>query len=204
MFCALASPASSAPPEPRAVTVGIPQSFPPYYGLDEDGNPVGFAVDLMDEVAERAGFEVSYSVVKTGGDNFEALLDLAVGAFVASPDYRRIYVAWFGEPTPFWTLTRAAWTMGVLFALSLIAMAGWRYRTIIGLTRTLKNTINERRRAEETMRDYRDRNRRVADSIPAAITYFDKEQQYQFVNRLAQEWFAHDTGDHRSGGSRSA
>ncbi len=41
-------------------------------------------------------------------DNVEllALLDLAVGEFVASPDYRRIYVAWFGEPSPFWTLNR--------------------------------------------------------------------------------------------------
>ncbi len=74
IFCASASPAQSAPPEPRAVTVGIPQSFPPYYGLDEDGNPVGFAVEVMDAVAERAGFEVTYSVVTTGGDNFEALL----------------------------------------------------------------------------------------------------------------------------------
>ncbi len=59
VFCALAGPARSAPPEPRAVTVGIPQSFPPYYELDADGNPVGFAVDVMDAVAERAGFEVS-------------------------------------------------------------------------------------------------------------------------------------------------
>jgi len=215
--------------------------------LDENGTPVGFAVDVMDAVAERAGFEVSYRVAKTGGDNFEALLagridiipslgisenrarhvsftapvetfpislflrddtqdvrglddlagrkvaviadnvarhllaprddialqvfplftdalfallagrvdalaypepvawklarearvadqlkvvgrplfeikramavrednvellallDLAVGEFVASPDYRRIYVAWFGEPSPFWTLNR--------------------------------------------------------------------------------------------------
>ncbi len=74
VFCALASPARSAPPEPRAVTVGITQSFPPYYSLDENGTPVGFTVDVMDAVAERAGFEVSYRVVKTGGDNFEALL----------------------------------------------------------------------------------------------------------------------------------
>ena len=44
LFGAVASPARSAPPEPRAVTVGIPQSFPPYYSLDADGNPVGFAV----------------------------------------------------------------------------------------------------------------------------------------------------------------
>ena len=40
---------------PRQVTVGVPKAFPPYYQLDEDGNPSGFAVAVMNEVAKRAG-----------------------------------------------------------------------------------------------------------------------------------------------------
>ena len=34
----------------RKVIVGVPQSFPPYYQLDKDGNPSGFAVDAKDFV----------------------------------------------------------------------------------------------------------------------------------------------------------
>jgi PAS domain S-box-containing protein len=312
------------------VTVGVPQSFPPYYGLDEDGNPVGFAVEVMDAVAERAGFEVSYRIVKTGGDNFEALLagridiipslgisekrarhvsftapvetfhvslfvrddtqdvrelndlagrkvaviadnvaghllaprddialrvfplftdalfallagrvdalaypepvawklarearvadqlkvvgrplfdikramavhkdnvellallDLAVAEFVASPDYRRIYVAWFGEPSPFWTLTRAAWAMGIVFVLSLIAMAGWRYCTIVGLNRTLKDTIIERRRVEEALRESEEKFRTVVDNSPTKIHIKDLEGRYLLVNKEAEDLF---------------
>ncbi len=309
IFCALANPARSAPPEPRAVTVGILNSFPPYYELDENGRPGGFAVEVMNEVAERAGITVKYAIFKTGKatqealkegrvdvipglgitesrkrvfaftapvqtlrisffirnntrdvggmadfagrtvavvasnaaqqllerhdeillkvfpdvtaalfallaghvdglaypepmvwklakeaqvadrvrvvgdplieiksamavrkDNVEllALLDLAVGEFVASPDYRRIYVAWFGEPSPFWTPIRAALAMGVLFALSLIAMAGWRYRFVTKLNSQLERRVQERtvelRSAVAALRESEARFRDLAES----------------------------------------
>jgi len=56
-------------PSLRQVTVGVPRSFPPYYLLDEYGNPSGFAVDAMNEVAKRAGLSVSYRVKKKTGAN---------------------------------------------------------------------------------------------------------------------------------------
>ena len=57
----------------RHVTVGVPQSFPPYYQLDEDGNPTGFAVAVMDEVAKRAGLTITYRVKENWGEIFKAL-----------------------------------------------------------------------------------------------------------------------------------
>ena len=58
---------------PRPVTVGVPKSFPPYYQLDEDGNPSGFAVAVMNEVAKRAGLKVTYRVKEKWGKIDKAL-----------------------------------------------------------------------------------------------------------------------------------
>ncbi|MCH8139004.1 MAG: PAS domain S-box protein, partial [Proteobacteria bacterium] len=332
IFCALASPARSAPPEPRAVTVGILNSFPPYYELDENGRPGGFAVEVMNEVAERAGITVKYAIFKTGKatqealkegrvdvipglgitesrkqvfaftapvqtlrisffirnntrdvggmadfagrtvavvasnaaqqllerhdeillkvfpdvtaalfallaghvdglaypepmvwklakeaqvadrirvvgdplieiksavavrkDNVEllALLDLAVGEFVASPDYRRIYVAWFGEPSPFWTLTRAALVMGILFALSLIAMAGWRYRFVTKLNSQLERRVQERtaelRSAVAALRESEARFRDLAESASDWFWEFGHDLRITYVSDRIRE-----------------
>ena len=83
----------------RNVTVGVPRLFPPYYQLDEDGNPSGFAVDVMNEVAKQAGFEITYRVAETGGDNFEAIRegDIDIIPSLGINDFRKQYVA-FTQP----------------------------------------------------------------------------------------------------------
>ncbi|MCH8997699.1 MAG: PAS domain S-box protein, partial [Proteobacteria bacterium] len=121
------------------------------------------------KVVGRPLFEIKRAMAVRKDDvELLALLDLAVAEFVASPDYRRIYVAWFGEPSPFWTLTRAAWAMGVLFALSLIAMAGWRYRFVTKLNGRLERRVQERtaelRAAVAALRESQERFRDLAES----------------------------------------
>ena len=54
---------------PRQVIAGIPRSWPPQYSLDPAGRPTGFAIDIMDRIAARAGIRVSYRVF----DNFAAV-----------------------------------------------------------------------------------------------------------------------------------
>ena len=83
----------------RQVTVGVPKSFPPYYLLDEAGNPSGFAVAVMNEVAKRAGFKVTYRVAENGGANFKAIRagDIDIIPSLGINDYRKQYVA-FTQP----------------------------------------------------------------------------------------------------------
>ena len=72
LFPALAAPASAdegSLPAQRQVTVGVAQSFPPYSLWDEDGNPSGFAVEAMNEVAKRAGFKAPCRVAENGAAN---------------------------------------------------------------------------------------------------------------------------------------
>jgi len=44
------------------VTAAVPRDFPPQYFLDESGRPVGFAIDVMEQIATIAGLRVSYLI----------------------------------------------------------------------------------------------------------------------------------------------
>lgn len=45
---------------PRKLIAAVPADFPPTYFLDKSGKPVGFAVDMMNELARRTGLTVEY------------------------------------------------------------------------------------------------------------------------------------------------
>ena len=78
-LCALATPAAvltanlavaqiqpgeTANEPHRKVVTAVPRSWPPQYSLDENGKPIGFAIEVMDEIAARAGLTVEYVVVE--------------------------------------------------------------------------------------------------------------------------------------------
>jgi PAS domain S-box-containing protein len=44
------------------VTVSVPREFPPHYSIDDSGRPEGFAIDLMERIAELSDLEVQYVV----------------------------------------------------------------------------------------------------------------------------------------------
>jgi arginine/lysine/histidine/glutamine transport system substrate-binding and permease protein len=44
----------------EVIRVGTDAAYPPFEELDEDGNFVGFDIDLMNAIAEDAGFEVEF------------------------------------------------------------------------------------------------------------------------------------------------
>ena len=266
---ALAEDRGTNAPGLREVVAAVPRSWPPQYDVDEDGNPIGFAIDVMEEIAALAGLHVTYLVaenfpaavdmvqrgdaelipnsgilrermadsaftapvetftvslfvrndthdlkgvadlvgrklavveknvgqfmfgerrdidvhvyrdvrtalfeliagqvdalvypqpviltlarqvtiedrikvvgeplaevrrgirVKKGNVELLAVLDKAVERFVGTPEYRRIYVKWYGKPAPFWTVLRVAWTMGGVIAVLFLFMGWWRYR----------------------------------------------------------------------------
>ena len=58
---------------PRKVVAVVPRSWPPQYDHDEEGKPVGFAIDVMNEIAARAGITVTYKVAKNFSEAEEIL-----------------------------------------------------------------------------------------------------------------------------------
>ena len=61
-----ASAGHSAQAEPEEVVGAVARDFYPEYVVDADGRPGGFGIDLMNEVAKRAGSSVTYRCSKPG------------------------------------------------------------------------------------------------------------------------------------------
>lgn len=56
------------------ILAGVHRNFPPQYSLDEKtGQPVGFAIDIMDEVARRAGLKIRYAIFDEWPQSVQAL-----------------------------------------------------------------------------------------------------------------------------------
>lgn len=52
----------------------MPANFPPqYYVDDETGEPYGFAIDVMDEIAVKSGLKIRYVVFDTWPEVNEAI-----------------------------------------------------------------------------------------------------------------------------------
>jgi ABC-type amino acid transport substrate-binding protein len=84
-------------------------------------------------------------------------LDEAVARFVESPAYERIYTKWYGKPPPLMTIRQLALLMAVAFVLIVLAMAWWRYRSLLRINVDLARSVEERRRAEEKLQEAHDR-----------------------------------------------
>lgn len=60
--------------EGKEFLAGVPANFPPHYLIDyKTGKPVGFAIDVMDEVARRSGIRVKYVVYPTWAKTIVAM-----------------------------------------------------------------------------------------------------------------------------------
>lgn len=57
----------------KDVIAVMPKVFPPYYSVDKNGAPYGFAIDMMEEVAKIAGLNVEYRVEETWSDVLDVI-----------------------------------------------------------------------------------------------------------------------------------
>ncbi len=55
--------------------VAVLQDFPPLYGLDSQGRPTGFAVELLEAMAGEAGFTIEYVVTENWGTAAQLVRD---------------------------------------------------------------------------------------------------------------------------------
>ena len=51
----------------------IPRNFPPQYSTNAMGQPTGFAIEVMEKIAARAGLEVTYELKESWAEAIEAL-----------------------------------------------------------------------------------------------------------------------------------
>jgi PAS domain S-box-containing protein len=55
------------------LVVAVPADYPPQYSLDAQGQPTGFAIEVMDEVAKLAGIQIQYRIENTWPETIKAL-----------------------------------------------------------------------------------------------------------------------------------
>jgi PAS domain S-box-containing protein len=60
-------------PTGASVVAAVPTQFPPYYTLGNDGEPGGYAVEVFNAIARRAGLDVVYQPHETWSDVHAAL-----------------------------------------------------------------------------------------------------------------------------------
>ena len=51
-----------APTTSTDIIAAVPANWPPQYSLDEDGNPTGFAIDVLNHLAKELNLTVRYKV----------------------------------------------------------------------------------------------------------------------------------------------
>jgi len=117
-------------------------------------------------------------------------LDRAVNSFVRTTDYQNIYVKWYGEPKPFWTASRVALVMGMIFLPGLAAIIAWRYQTMIKLNRQLLETTEERKQLENALWESREVLRAVFDATHDSVMLLNSEGTILAINTIAAQRFS--------------
>lgn len=59
--------------EDQTLTAVVLSDFPPLYQLDYDGKPTGFAIDLLNHIAEKKKLKINYKIVRNWGQAFRAI-----------------------------------------------------------------------------------------------------------------------------------
>ncbi len=114
-------------------------------------------------------------------------LNKAVKDFVDTPAYRRIYGKWYGAPEPFWTAAVVAWVMGGIFVIALVAMAAWRYRSVLRLNRALNES-------ESLLNS-------IIENIPVGLLIKNANHVIERANGTYLDWYGFKPGtmvNHRS------
>lgn len=90
-------------------------------------------------------------VLRKGETELLERINRALNRFILSEEFRQLNDRWYGVPGPFWSASRVAWLMGAVFALGILGMAVWRYRSLKAANRSLCESIAKLQQAEERL-----------------------------------------------------
>ncbi len=88
--------------------------------------------------------EIKRAIRVRKGDKLLARLNPAVNEFLRSPEYKKIYGKWYGEPEPFLSIRRLTVASAVLLVTITVSLLLWRFNTIQKLNREQEHIIDER------------------------------------------------------------
>jgi two-component system cell cycle sensor histidine kinase/response regulator CckA len=128
-------------------------------------------------VERERGFAVRKDNVQLIG-----LLNEALRGFVGSPQYRRIYLKWYGRPAPFWTKERILTASGIFIFVTIFGMALWRYASISRINKELVRSINDREQAQEALRESEGRYKAIVENQAEFVVRYIAGGIVTFIN----------------------
>jgi PAS domain S-box-containing protein len=121
--------------------------------------------DRIKAVGPPFGIVKRVFVVRKSDAELLALLNNAIEGFVGTPEYRKIYIAWYGRPTHYWTTRRIVIAGGVAMLALVGLMSAWRYLSMMRLNRELIHSMAKQRQAEEALKESERKYRRIFEEV---------------------------------------
>ncbi len=112
-------------------------------------------------------------------------LNKALKELIGSPEYRNIYVKWYGKPKPYWTVDKIAAVSGISLFLIVCGMVFWRYRSILRINQRLILSITGRRQAEEALQKSEEKYRTLIQKIQTAVIVHGPDTRILTFNAMA-------------------
>ena len=91
--------------------------------------------------------------VRPGNSVLLERLNQGISTLINSPDYRDIYVRWYGKPPPYLTAKQVLILMSFLLAASVAFLGGWRMLTVRRLNLALRESEGRFRQAMDATSD---------------------------------------------------
>lgn len=111
-------------------------------------------------------------------------LNRGITAVINSPDYREIYVRWYGQPPVDWTVKRVLIMMSLLLAVTVAALGSWRMLTA--------------RRLNRALRESEERFRSIFESAAAPMAIIAPDRSFMQVNPSACRFFGYTDEEFRN------
>jgi PAS domain S-box-containing protein len=150
-------------------------------------------------------------VVDKNNVHLHAQLNKALQGFVGGPEYRRIYLKWYGTPASYWTTRRILIASGVVLFLVLWGMALWRYLSLFRINKELMRNIAERKEAEKKLtaavtvsQQETAKTEAVIAALGDGLVIIDREFQIVYQNEVSRKMIGNLTGQicYRAGDGR--
>ncbi|MBU0996343.1 MAG: PAS domain S-box protein [Proteobacteria bacterium] len=114
-------------------------------------------------------------------------LDAAMHALIATHEYERIYVTWYGEKKPFWTAARVAIFMGMGILIVSLILFFWHYVSILNLNKKLISQTRLREESERHLHQMQHKFSAIMDHSPALISIKDTTGVILLANKKFQD-----------------
>ncbi len=130
------------------------------------------------KIVDKPLFSIKRAMaVRTGKLALLNRLNLGITAVINSPDYRDIYVRWYGQAPIEWTVKRVLIMMSLLLAITVAILGSWRMLTA--------------RRLNQALRESEERFRSIFESAAAPMAIIAPNKSFLQVNPSACRLFGY-------------